>query len=165
MALALNGGAGNRGLVLFAMHKRNITAIYTTFYSSTFEGAFAFHFFFWLSMRSLLCHAPLGPEAEKWTWKMRKRSVLSTFRWAWNFDCDSESEFCASRWELDYFPAACCCFGCFGLKSCLSLGSNNNNLTSHRLVCGERNSTLAFHFLFAKNSSTFWVYWPVGNQK
>lgn len=41
--------------------------------------------------------------------KMRKRTVLSTlcgtFRWAWNFDCQSES-FCGSRWELDYFRSA-----------------------------------------------------------
>lgn len=66
-------GAGREGgyavgLVLVAMHKRNITAIYTTFYSSTFEGAFAFHFFFfWLSMRSLYAtpHWVHSPEAEK----------------------------------------------------------------------------------------------------
>lgn len=67
MALALNGGAGNRGLVLFAMHKRNITAIYTTFYFSTFEAAFAFHFFFFLASNAVaICHAPLGAQSRRW---------------------------------------------------------------------------------------------------
>lgn len=109
----MGAGTGDRdGLVLFAMYKRNITAIYTSFYSSTFEGAFAFHFLLFSCGRYLAMPRPTtncSSAVRRVNAKMRKRTVLSTlcgtFRSAWNFDCDSES-FCGSRWELDYFRSA-----------------------------------------------------------
>lgn len=125
----MRAGTGHGiGLVLFAMCKRNITAIYTYFFSPPLSKVHLRFILFSMRSGTMAMPRPSAYTVQRVNAKMRKRSVRDslgsseiTFRWAWTLN---HSVCCALRARL--FPL---CWLLFWLPT-LQTYSNNCDQSS-----------------------------------